>query len=89
MYLAENTDHRVDFWVQRYAPDGQLERRVALPVHPTSVMFGGPELDVLLVTTRGAAEVPGRTAEADPLGGCVLAVHGLGVRGVPEVRVTA
>ena len=75
--------------IHRYAPDGQLERRVALPVHPTSVMFGGPELDVLLVTTRGAAEVPGRTAEADPLGGCVLAVHGLGVRGVPEVRVTA
>jgi hypothetical protein len=47
-------------------------------------MFGGPELDVLMVPTRGAAVVPGRTAEVDPLGGCVLAVR---VRGVTEVRV--
>jgi len=23
LYLSENTDHQVDFWVQRYAPDGQ------------------------------------------------------------------
>jgi L-arabinonolactonase len=75
--------------IHRYAPDGRLDRRVALPVHPTSVMFGGPELDVLLVTTRGAAEVSGRAVQVDPLGGSVFAVHGLGVRGVPEIRVVA
>jgi sugar lactone lactonase YvrE len=75
--------------IHRYGPDGRLNRRVPLPVHPTSVMFGGPELDVLFVTTRGAAEAAGRPAVIDPLGGCVLALHGLGVRGVPEVRVAA
>jgi sugar lactone lactonase YvrE len=75
--------------IHRYAPDGRLDRRVAVPVHPTSVMFGGPDLDVLFVTSRGGAEVPGRTAEVDGLGGCVFAVHGLGVNGVPEVRVAA
>jgi sugar lactone lactonase YvrE len=72
-----------------YAPDGRLDRRVAFPVQPTSVMFGGSDLDVLFVTTRGQAEVAGRTAEVDRLGGCVFAVYGLGVRGVPEVRVAA
>src|SRR5262249_23735333 len=73
--------------IRQYAPDGRVVRRLALPVHPTSVMFGGPELDVLFVTTRGAADVPGRRAQVDPLGGSVFAIHGLGVRGVPEVRV--
>jgi L-arabinonolactonase len=73
--------------IHRYAPDGRLDRRVPLPVHPTSVMFGGGELDLLFVTTRGAAEVAGRSTAGDPLGGCVFAVLGLGVGGVPEVRV--
>jgi sugar lactone lactonase YvrE len=75
--------------IHRYTPDGRLDRRVLLPVHPTSVMFGGPELDMLFVTTRGAAEAAGRPAVVDPLGGSLLALYGLGVRGVPEVRVAA
>lgn len=75
--------------IRRYAPDGRIDRRFAMPVHPTSVMFGGADLDVLFVSTRGGADVPGRTAAVDGLGGSVLAVHGLGVRGVPEVRVGA
>jgi sugar lactone lactonase YvrE len=75
--------------IHRYAPDGRLDRRVAVPVHPTSVMFGGPDLDVLFLTSRGGVAVPGRTAEVDGLGGCVFAIHGLGVNGVPEVRVAA
>jgi L-arabinonolactonase len=72
--------------LHRYAPDGTLDRRLPMPVQPTSVMFGGADLDVLFVTTRGTAEVPSRTASGDPLGGSVLAIRRLGVRGVPEVR---
>jgi sugar lactone lactonase YvrE len=70
--------------IRRYAPDGTLDRSIPMPVQPTSVMFGGPDFDVLFVTTRGQAELPGRAGPVDPLGGCVLACHGLGVRGLPE-----
>jgi sugar lactone lactonase YvrE len=73
--------------IRRYDPDGGLDRRVVIPVHPTSVMFGGPDLDVLFVTTWGSGEVPGRTARVDPLGGGLFGIYGLGVEGVPEVAV--
>jgi L-arabinonolactonase len=73
--------------VRRYAPDGTLDRRLPMPVGlPTSVAFGGADLDVLFVTSMGSATLPGYVAPPGPLGGCVLAVRGLGVRGVPEVR---
>jgi sugar lactone lactonase YvrE len=52
-------------------------------------MFGGPDLDVLFVTTWGSGEVPGRKARADPLGGGLFGIYGLGVEGVPEVPVAA
>lgn len=73
--------------VRRYAPDGKLDRRLALPIHsPTSVTFGGPDLDVLFVTSLSMDEFPGNPHRKGPLDGMVLAVHGLGVSGVPEVR---
>jgi sugar lactone lactonase YvrE len=75
--------------IRRYAPDGALDRRIAMPVAKlTSVAFGGENLDVLFVTTMGSTLVPGRDASAPvpPLGGSLFAVHGLGVRGVPEMR---
>ncbi|WP_081438907.1 SMP-30/gluconolactonase/LRE family protein [Pseudofrankia asymbiotica] len=66
--------------IRRYAPDGALDRRVPVPVaSPTSVAFAGPDLDVLVVTSRG-----GNTAGGD--NGRVLALHGLGVRGLPESK---
>jgi sugar lactone lactonase YvrE len=38
--------------VRRYSPDGDLVARVRLPVsRPTSCCFGGPELDVLFIST--------------------------------------
>ena len=38
--------------VSRYAPDGSLERSIALPVtKPSSVGFGGPKMQTLYVTT--------------------------------------
>ena len=40
--------------VRRYTPDGRLDRRIQLPtLKVTSVMFGGPNLDVLYVTSMG------------------------------------
>ena len=37
-----------------YKPDGSISRTIEMPVAiPTSVMFGGADLDVLYVTTIG------------------------------------
>ena len=69
----------------RFAPDGTLVRTVGLPVESaTSVMFGGPGLDIAFVTSmaRPVGGVSPRESEA----GMLFAVHGLGVRGVPEPR---
>jgi len=69
----------------RFAPDGTLDRTLGLPVESaTSLIFGGPNLDVAFVTSmaRPIAGVPPREAEA----GMLFAIHGLGVRGVPESR---
>jgi sugar lactone lactonase YvrE len=73
--------------VRRYRPDGTLDRRLPLPVHsPTSVTFGGPNLDVLFVTSMAVEQFPGNPHKSGPLDGSVLAVHGLGVTGLPERR---
>jgi L-arabinonolactonase len=73
--------------VRRYAPDGTLDRRISLPVEsPTSVAFGGADLDILFVTSHGSAHVPGHTSPSSPLSGSVFALRRLGARGVPERR---
>jgi sugar lactone lactonase YvrE len=67
----------------RYAPDGKLERVIELPVsRGTSVMFGGPDLDVLYVTTMRATLSEAQLAE-EPLAGSLLALRP-GVKGVAE-----
>ena len=69
----------------RFTPEGRLDRVVGLPVESaTSLCFGGPNLDVAYVTSmaRPIGGVPPREVEA----GMLFAVHGLGVRGVPEPR---
>mgnify|MGYP001046783198 FL=1 len=70
----------------RYAPDGRVERVIDMPVRKvTSVMFGGPELDVLYVTSMAKPPLP--RFPGDPvLRGSLFAIHGLGIRGVPEPR---
>jgi sugar lactone lactonase YvrE len=67
----------------RYAPNGKLERVIELPVsRGTSVMFGGPNLDVLYVTTMRATLTEAQLAE-EPLAGSLLALRP-GVTGIAE-----
>jgi L-arabinonolactonase len=69
--------------VVAFRPDGRLERVIDMPVKlPASVMFGGPNLDELYVTTIDPALV-GRQSEP---GGELSVIEGLGARGLPEPR---
>nr|WP_223861435.1 SMP-30/gluconolactonase/LRE family protein [Geminicoccus harenae] len=69
----------------RFAPDGTIDRLVGMPVDSiTSVMFGGADLDILYVTSM-ARPFGGRRRQEREAGG-LFAVHGLGVRGLPEPR---
>ncbi|MDQ0474427.1 SMP-30/gluconolactonase/LRE family protein [Labrys wisconsinensis] len=69
----------------RFAPDGRLDRTVGLPVESaTSLSFGGPDLDIAFVTSM-ARQVKGQWPREREAGG-LFAVHGLGVRGLPEPR---
>ncbi|MBR8653029.1 SMP-30/gluconolactonase/LRE family protein [Achromobacter sp. Marseille-Q0513] len=70
----------------RYAPDGSVDRVIEMPVKKvTSVMFGGPELDVLYVTSMAKPPLP-RFPQDGVARGSLFALHGLGVRGLPEPR---
>jgi sugar lactone lactonase YvrE len=67
----------------RYAPDGKLDRVIELPVsRGTSAMFGGPNLDILYVTTMRLTLSEAQLGE-EPLAGSLLALKP-GVRGVAE-----
>lgn len=75
--------------IAAYGADGALERVIDMPVKlPSSVAFGGPELDRLYVTTiahdvAGAAQ--GEQAdEPDAQAGNLFVIEGLGVRGRAE-----
>lgn len=73
--------------LRRYSPEGDLDRRIRLPLlKATSVIFGGPEMDILFLTTMEKPDLPFDLPEDGPLAGCVLAISGLGVRGIPETR---
>jgi len=72
--------------IVRYRPDGEVERVLEMPVKKvTSVMFGGPDLDVLFVTSMAKPPLP-RFPGDGVLRGSLFAIHDLGVRGVPEPR---
>lgn len=71
--------------VMRYAPDGRIDRILELPVsQPTCVAFGGPNLDLLFVTTARVglsdSELAAQTGAGDVL------VYNVGVQGLPENR---
>ena len=67
----------------RYDPTGRIERIIALPVsRGTSVMFGGPDLSTLYITTMRTT-LDERQLSEEPLAGCLLAITP-GVRGLAE-----
>jgi sugar lactone lactonase YvrE len=71
--------------VVRYTPDGRVDRVIEVPTHrPTSCAFGGPNLDLLFITTASQQMSPEETAQ-QPLAGSLL-VTDVGVRGLPEPR---
>jgi len=64
--------------VQRYTPDGKLDREIALPMaKPSMCAFGGPDMKTLLVTSID----PGNGADRDA--GAVLLLRP-GVQGLAE-----
>jgi sugar lactone lactonase YvrE len=68
----------------RFTPDGRLDCRIDLPVpHPTCPAFGGDGLDVLYITSISQS---GRIQSTHPEAGRLVALSGLGVRGLPEAR---
>ena len=70
----------------RYAPDGSVDRVIDMPVKKvTSVMFGGPDMDVLYVTSMAKPPLP-RFPGDGVLRGSLFAIHDLGIKGVPEPR---
>jgi L-arabinonolactonase len=75
--------------VVRYLPDGTIDRVIEMPVKKvTSCMFGGPNLDVLYVTSMAKPPLP-RFPGDGVHRGALFAIHGLGVKGLPEPRFGA
>ena len=52
---------------------------------PSKPMFGGPDLDILYVTSLGVGLTPGSEAR-QPEAGSLFAVTGLGIKGLPQTR---
>ena len=75
-----------DGWaVERYAPDGTLELRVEVPAaQATSCTFGGPDLDVLYITTA-QKEFPAGGQRDQPHAGGLFSCRP-GVRGRAAYR---
>ncbi|UPK29889.1 SMP-30/gluconolactonase/LRE family protein [Bradyrhizobium sp. 195] len=70
--------------IARFAPDGRIVRTIDMPTrHPTSVTFGGPDLDILYVTSISRSHA---LADDHPDAGGLFAVEGLSVRGLPAHR---
>lgn len=67
--------------VVRYSPQGEIDRVVDLPVsQPTKCAFGGPDLDVLFITSARAG-LSDEQLEREPLAGSVFRMDP-GVRGL-------
>ncbi|HTN60810.1 MAG TPA: SMP-30/gluconolactonase/LRE family protein [Devosia sp.] len=75
--------------VVAFRPDGGIERVIDMPnTLIASVMFGGPNLDRLFVTTIDplALKALGMDKAAEDGGGSTYVIDGLGARGLPEPR---
>jgi sugar lactone lactonase YvrE len=68
----------------RLAPDGKIDRVIEMPVRsPTCVTFGGNEFDIMYVTSQQTF-LTDEELTRHPRPGSIFAIHGLGVKGVPE-----
>jgi sugar lactone lactonase YvrE len=69
--------------VTRFAPDGDIDRTIELPVpYVTSCCFGGPSLETLYITTaRSGMDTAALTAS--PSAGALFAIEP-GVQGLPD-----
>ncbi len=71
--------------VVRFSPDGRIDRVLEIPVsQPTCVAFGGPDLDLLFVTSARIGL--SREALAAQTGAGDVFVYNVGVQGLPENR---
>ena len=85
------TTHWGGWRITRFAPDGRVDREIAMPVESvTSCAFGGPDMTTLFVTTASVELVEGRWRFMDeagfaaaPMAGGIFAID-VGVRGLPE-----
>ena len=69
--------------VARFTPEGKIDRTIAVPARqPSCVCFGGPNLDLLFVTTAREG-LDAATLSAEPHCGDVF-VYRPGVQGLPE-----
>lgn len=69
--------------ILRLRSDGTLDLDIEMPApHVSSLTFGGPNLDVLYVTS--VRETGMLISSSHPLSGGLFAITGLGVRGVEE-----
>ncbi|MEO1191238.1 MAG: SMP-30/gluconolactonase/LRE family protein [Pseudomonadota bacterium] len=72
--------------ILRIDPKGRLDREIDMPVRgPTCVTFGGDNYETLFVTSQSAFVTDAERAK-HPKPGALFAIHGLGVRGLPEPR---
>ena len=69
--------------IVRYTPDGRIDRTIEVPTRqPSCVCFGGPDLDVLCVTSAREG-LDDSTLRAEPHAGDVF-LYRAGVQGLPE-----
>jgi L-arabinonolactonase len=69
--------------VVRYTPDGRIDRTLTVPAsQPSCVCFGGPDLDLLFVTSA-RQDLDAATLHKEPHAGDVF-VYRTGVQGLPE-----
>ena len=70
--------------ILRIDPQGRLDREIKMPIRsPTCVTFGGKNYETLYVTSQQAF-VTDEELTRHPQPGSLFAIHGLGVRGLPE-----
>jgi len=70
--------------VARLTPAGKLDLVIDMPCsRPTSVMFGGPDLEDIYITS--ISESHNMKVEGPDDGG-LFVIQGLGIKGVPEPR---